>query len=293
MSVVAETTSKEFDAKPERSPSPRWIGELLALVYIALIATIANVTGAFYVMFPELGALSHDVFTRPRGTWARAPMLLAITPVLTGLVGTIFTRTLPYGYGSVLLTVGAAIIIIEVLHSPVAPAISAGLLPLVVGIKSWWYAPGIMLGTFLLAGLSIVCNAVGSDARSSNRGCGARRDRSAIAALHVAARIDGVCGARGLFCEVDRFTLYPFSAASGNWLRDAGAYGNLSVGAAPIVAAAGVFSDCRRRPFLLVSLRRWSIGGGLRDGMGNPNPADFQSSCATRTRGRLAAARDE
>ncbi len=156
MSVVAETTSKELDTKPERSPSPRWIGELLALVYIAIIAMIANVTGAFYVMFPELGALSHDVFTRPRGTWARAPMLLAITPVLTGLAGTIFTRTLPYGYGSVLLTVGAAVLIIEVLRSPVAPAISAGLLPLVVGIKSWWYAPGIMLGTFLLAGLSIV-----------------------------------------------------------------------------------------------------------------------------------------
>ncbi|MGH7841342.1 MAG: HPP family protein, partial [Candidatus Binataceae bacterium] len=44
---------------------------------------------------------------------------------------------------------------IEVLHSPVAPAISAGLLPLVVGIHSWWYAPGIMLGCFLLALLSI------------------------------------------------------------------------------------------------------------------------------------------
>jgi len=137
-------------------PWPRWTGELASLVYIAIIATIANVTGAFYIMFPELGALSHDVFTRPRGTWARAPILLAITPVLTGVAGTIFTRTMPYGFASVLLTVGAAVLIIELLDSPVAPAISAGLLPLVVGIRSWWYAPGIMLGTFLLAGLSLV-----------------------------------------------------------------------------------------------------------------------------------------
>src|ERR1700687_3175968 len=87
----------------------RFGAELIALVYIAVIAEIAYATGAFYVLFPELGALSHDVFTRPRGTWASAPLMLAITPVLTGVIGIVFTRSLPYGYLSVLLTVGSAI----------------------------------------------------------------------------------------------------------------------------------------------------------------------------------------
>ena len=105
-------------------------GELIALVYIAIIAEIACATGAVYVLFPELGALSHDVMTRPRGTWASAPLLLAITPVLTGVIGIVFTRSLPYGYLSVLLTVAGAITVILALRSPVAPAISAGLLPL-------------------------------------------------------------------------------------------------------------------------------------------------------------------
>src|SRR6266481_2764961 len=131
-------------------------GELIALVYIAIIAEIACATGAVYVLFPELGALSHDVMTRPRGTWANAPLLLAITPALTGVVGIIFTRMLPYGYLSVLLTVAGAIAIILALRSPVAPAISAGLLPLVLGVKSWWYPPGILLGTVLLSVLSIL-----------------------------------------------------------------------------------------------------------------------------------------
>jgi hypothetical protein len=130
-------------------------GELIALVYIAIIAEIALATGAFYVLFPELGALSHDVMTRPRGTWANAPLLLAITPVLTGVIGIVFTRSLPYGYLSVLLTVGGAIAIILALRSPVAPAISAGLLPLVLGVKSWWYPPAILFGTALLATLSV------------------------------------------------------------------------------------------------------------------------------------------
>jgi hypothetical protein len=130
-------------------------GELIALVYIAIIAEIACATGAVYVLFPELGALSHDVMTRPRGTWANAPLLLAVTPVLTGVIGIVFTRSLPYGYLSVLLTVAGAIAVVLALRSPVAPAISAGLLPLVLGVKSWWYPPAIALGTALLATLSV------------------------------------------------------------------------------------------------------------------------------------------
>ena len=61
-----------------------WIINLVLGVYIAFIAEVAVATGAFYVMFPELGALSHDVYTRPRGTWASSPLLLAITPAITG-----------------------------------------------------------------------------------------------------------------------------------------------------------------------------------------------------------------
>lgn len=152
--------SEERGSRAARDPGAgggwwRIAAELIALIYIAIIASVAALTGAFYVMFPELGALSHDVFTRPRGTWASAPLLLAITPVLTGVIGTFFTRLLPYGYLSVLLTVSGAILVIIALESPIAPAISAGLLPLVLGVKSWWYPPGIMLGTVLLTMFSI------------------------------------------------------------------------------------------------------------------------------------------
>jgi len=146
-------------AQPHEVSLGHWhrIGaELIAIIYIALIAEIAHATGAFYVLFPELGALSHDVFTRPRGTWAGAPILLAITPVLTGVIGIVVTRALPYGFFSVLLTVTAAVAVILALKSPIAPAISAGLLPLVLGVKSWWYPPAILLGTIILAVLSVL-----------------------------------------------------------------------------------------------------------------------------------------
>src|SRR6185437_17071446 len=77
----------------------------LALIYIGVIAAVASGTGAFYILFPELGALSYDALTRPRGQWASAPLLLAITPALAGVIGTVVTRSLPYGFISVAITV--------------------------------------------------------------------------------------------------------------------------------------------------------------------------------------------
>lgn len=151
---------KVRDRQPIQASSPlqgyyRIAGELVALAYIAIIAWTANATGAFYILFPELGALSQDVMTRPRGRWANSPLLLAISPALTGVIGIFFTRLLPYGYISVLLTVAGAVAVVIGLRSPVAPAISAGLLPLVLGVTSWWYPPAILFGTTLLAIISI------------------------------------------------------------------------------------------------------------------------------------------
>src|SRR5271156_445821 len=134
----------------------RMAAELVALAYIAIVAEIAIATGAFYVLFPELGALSHDIFTRPRGSWAGAPLLLVITPVLTALLGTLVTRALPYDYVSVMMAAGGGLAIVLLLRSPIAPAISAGLLPLALGVRSLWYPPGIVFGTILLAVLSSI-----------------------------------------------------------------------------------------------------------------------------------------
>jgi hypothetical protein len=133
-----------------------WVGEALCAGLMALVAFLAQSTGIATILFPELGALSHDVFKRPHGTWARAPLMLVVTPLITGVVGTLVTRTLPYGFVSVLLTIGSAILIIRLMRSPIAPAISAGLLPLTLGVKSWLYLPGLLVGLVLLAGLSLV-----------------------------------------------------------------------------------------------------------------------------------------
>lgn len=151
--------SRKFHPTPEGAsasadhPVRHSIGDLLAVIYIGAIGLIASVTGAFYVLFPELGALSWDVMRRPRGRWGAAPILLAITPAITGSLGTVATRNLPYGFVSVVIVVCGSVAILRLMRSPIAPAISAGLLPLTLGVKSWWYPPGVLLGSTLLAGL--------------------------------------------------------------------------------------------------------------------------------------------
>jgi len=171
----------ELEPEPDHGLRGRYLlaAAAVAMVYIAFIAWVAGATGAFYIMFPELGALAYDVFGRPRGHWSNSPAHLATTPAITGAIGILITRNLPYGFASVLLNVGSALAVIIGLGSPIAPAISAGLLPLVLGVKSWWYPPGILFGTVLLAGASFPWRALMLDRRVD---AGPTADRQLIAA---------------------------------------------------------------------------------------------------------------
>ena len=141
---------------PGKRARVAWLTEAASALYIGVIALVAQSTGLFYVLFPELGALGHDILKRPNGTWSRAPLLLVVTPFLTALAGTLVTRHLPYGVLAVLLDVGCSVLIIGALRSPIAPAISAGLLPLCLGVRSWGYPPSLLVGTGLLATIAVV-----------------------------------------------------------------------------------------------------------------------------------------
>lgn len=136
----------------------RWgfIGELLTALYMGAIAWIAAITHVHSILFPELGALAHDVIKRPHGTWAKAPGMLVLTPLLTGLVGTILIRNMGGGILPILLATATAILIIRVLQSPIAPAISAGVLPISLNITSWYYPASLLVGLVLLALISLI-----------------------------------------------------------------------------------------------------------------------------------------
>jgi hypothetical protein len=135
------------------APRDRLFMDGVALVYMVLIAVAAQASGWYYLLFPELGAMSHDVLTRPWGKWASQPLRLVLTPALGAAVGTWVTRGFPYHVLAIVVIVIACLLLLAVLQSNIAPAISAGVLPLVLGIKTWLYPASIALG---LVALSIV-----------------------------------------------------------------------------------------------------------------------------------------
>ena len=129
---------------------PRW-ADLAIAAFLGLITLIANVTGMPYVLFPELGALGWVIFSDQRHPWARSPALLMLTPFLAALQGLWITRHLAYGPTAVLLNVAITLLLIAALRSPIVPALSAGLLPLALGIRTWTYPFSILIGTGGLA----------------------------------------------------------------------------------------------------------------------------------------------
>ncbi len=130
------------------------LGELATALYMGGVAEAALATGISYLLFPELAALSYAVFTRPRGVWARAPLLMVVTPLLTAVVGILIERNIDYGFVSIFISVATSLLLIRILKSPVAPAISAGLLPIALSEGSWWYPASVAVGTgFLVVGL--------------------------------------------------------------------------------------------------------------------------------------------
>jgi hypothetical protein len=125
---------------------------IISILFIGLIATISILTQCVLIFFPELAALSYDVFRRPQGTWAISPLLLVLTPVATAVLGIFISLRLSFGFSAVLLAVFGSILIVQLMRSPIAPAISAGLLPVVLHVNSWLYPLCILLGTVLLVG---------------------------------------------------------------------------------------------------------------------------------------------
>jgi hypothetical protein len=126
------------------------IAETLVIAFIGVVAWTAHSTGIALLLFPELAALSHDVITRPRGKWATQPWRLVLTPTVTAIIGLYLTRHLSYGALSISLIVALSLIAIKLMKSTIAPAISAGALPMVLDERSWLYPCAIFLGLALL-----------------------------------------------------------------------------------------------------------------------------------------------
>jgi hypothetical protein len=121
----------------------RFVPELVAVLYMGVAGFAAHASGVSLLLFPELAALSHDVLTRPHGKWASQPWLLILTPTVTAIFGIFITRHMAYSAVAIVVIVLLSLLTIKLLRSSIGPAISAGVLPMVLGERSWIYPVAI------------------------------------------------------------------------------------------------------------------------------------------------------
>lgn len=158
---ILMTKSEDADSvtKPEKSAVTK---NLLKSRNIGAISLIALITWLSYLfdlpllLFPEFGALSNVVITRPEHIWARSPFHLALVPALTGCIGVLVLQFFGNGVFPVLLVLSASLLLLNFLRSPILPALSSGLIPLVLGIPSWTYPLSVFLSCTILAIIAYV-----------------------------------------------------------------------------------------------------------------------------------------
>jgi hypothetical protein len=143
------------------STTTRIVAEAVVLAFMGLVAFAASKTGLAVILFPELVALSHDVINRPQGKWASQPLRLIVTPTVTAALGLFLTRHLSYNVLSIALIVALSLMFIRLSKSAIGPAISAGVLPLVLGERSWYYPLAIFADVSLLVVILMLWNRYG------------------------------------------------------------------------------------------------------------------------------------
>ena len=126
------------------------------MVLIALVTWLSYFIELPFLLFPEFGALSNCVITRPQHIWARSPYHLAVVPALTGCIGVLVLRLFGYGVFPVLLVLISSLLLLGCVRSPIIPSLSSGLIPLVLNIPSWTYPLSVFLSCAILAIIAYV-----------------------------------------------------------------------------------------------------------------------------------------
>ncbi len=207
----------------------RFWGEGATILLIGAMALLAHQTGIAFLIFPELAALAYGVFLQTGERWAEVPGRLFLTPFLSAVIGVLLVRTLGGWLVSSFLSVGLSLVIIRLLRSPVSPAISAGLLPLVLKDGNWQYPLSVGAGTGLLALLLLLRWTVPGERLLEGAGVAVIREEASL------------WGSAGFFFFLGFFGLFlAFSALAG---------GRMMLVPPLVVAGYELFSRFRECPW--------------------------------------------
>lgn len=130
----------------------RTAGTICALLFLAVMAGAAQLSGERELLFPEAAALAVGAWIAPQHPWRVRRKQLAAVMTMGALGGVAIVRWLP---GPLVGQVAAGLVLAAVLLTAfgvtLMPLISACVLPIYLGTQSWLYPAAVLALTLCLA----------------------------------------------------------------------------------------------------------------------------------------------
>jgi hypothetical protein len=128
----------------------RWA---LPLIVVAPMLVLASVLGVHAIIFPEGAALAMGVWVLGLHGWTASRWRVLVLPPLCAAAGVLLVDAdLPRWLAEI---AGATfgLLVLQAADSRLAPALSAGVLPIVFGIEEWSYPVAVLAICLVIAGL--------------------------------------------------------------------------------------------------------------------------------------------
>jgi hypothetical protein len=140
----------------------------LPAIVIAGMLIGADVSGHRDLIFPEGGALAFGIGVLRNPDWSASRWQIVALPSLCAVIGHFVTQMPGPTWAAEICAVSAALLALRTLGSRVAPALSAAVLPVVFGVRTWMY-PAVVLAICLMI-VAVVALSAGPGTGTRNAG---------------------------------------------------------------------------------------------------------------------------
>ncbi|RNI24695.1 hypothetical protein [Flexivirga caeni] len=244
----------------------------LPVAFAAAMVAAAQLSGQRAVVFPEGAALAFGAWVMWHPQWIVPRWRLVATPTCCAVAGVGMARLLPARLAAEVAALACATVVLLVLRSQIAPALSAATLPTVFGIRSWVYPVAVLaIATVMVVGVTLQARATpGHPARAEPSAPGGRWPVSgflcyaalaaawfgAAAALHLpSVAVAPPLAVSGLEWFFEHPRSVRVGAGRALLLGLAWAIGSAAVWHLPAVLAAVLATSCALVLMLTLSLR--------------------------------------
>jgi hypothetical protein len=115
------------------------------VIVVAVMLLGAGLSGHRDAIFPEGAALAFGIVVLGKPEWGASRWRIVALPSLCAVIGHFLAQMTWAPWAGEICAVSAALLVLRALRSRVAPALSAAVLPVVFGVRSWMYPAAVVI----------------------------------------------------------------------------------------------------------------------------------------------------